>query len=240
MEMNEDAGVIPRAITKIFQDLDATKANNKYSSRTFDFEVRVQFLEIYGEEIRDLLAVGKGEKLTIRDAGLDEPEVLGAAHHKVESAAEALSTLSRGMMRRVTASTEMNASSSRSHAIMSLIIDQNTIENEQEPESKRSKFNFVDLAGAERQKRTKATGQRLKEGVDINKGLLVLGNVISALGDPKKKKSFVPYRDSKLTRLLKGSLGGNHKSLMIACVSPSDKNAAESLNCLRYEVRMHM
>ena len=226
MEMDEESsGVIPRAVTKIFQDLDAADQ---------DYEVRVQFLEIYGEDIRDLLAVGRAEKLTIRDAGVAEPEVLGAAQHKVESAEEALSTLSRGMMQRVTASTEMNASSSRSHAIMTLIIEQNAGDD---LENKRSKFAFVDLAGAERQKRTKATGQRMKEGVDINKGLLVLGNVISALGDPKKKNSFVPYRDSKLTRLLKGSLGGNHKSLMIACVSPSDRNLAESLNCLRYANR---
>jgi hypothetical protein len=89
-----------------------------------------------------------------------------------------------------------------------------------------------------RQKRTQSEGLRLKEGIDINKGLLVLGNVISALGDPKKQgKTFVPYRDSKLTRLLKGSLGGNHKALIIACVSSSSSNMEESLNCLRYANR---
>ena len=245
MEMDdESAGVIPRAVTKVFDDLNAMKAQDP----TLEYEVRVQFLEIYGEELRDLLAVGKKvEKLTIRDAGVEEPEVLGAAQHKVESAEEALSTLSRGMMKRVTASTAMNASSSRSHAMMSLLIHQtkngSSVDSEDgdaaqaEPESKKSKLSFLDLAGAERQKRTKATGKRLKEGVDINKGLLVLGNVISALGDSKKRQSFVPYRDSKLTRLLKGSLGGNHKSLMIACVSPADKNMAESINCLRYANR---
>eukprot|EP00957_Ditylum_brightwellii_P051570 3910865-Ditylum_brightwellii.AAC.1 len=109
-----------------------------------------------------------------------------------------------------------------------------------EVEEKCSKFHFVDLAGSERQKRSQAEGKRLKEGIDINKGLLVLGNVISALGDPKKQKrgkTFVPYRDSKLTRLLKGSLGGNHKTLMVACVSPSSSNLEESLNCLRYANR---
>lgn len=141
----------------------------------------------------------------------------------------------------------MNESSSRSHAILSVLVEQTTTLEEfsdeqpqhvQHVEVKRSKFNFVDLAGSERQKRTQAEGQRLKEGIDINKGLLVLGNVISALGDPKKAgKSFVPYRDSKLTRLLKGSLGGNHKTLMIACVSPSSDNLEESLNCLRYANR---
>jgi hypothetical protein len=187
--------------------------------------------------------------LTIRDVGLDdEPEVLGSTKHKVESAEEALLCLSRGMMRRVTGATAMNASSSRSHAILSVLVEQTTTLEEpscteqtqpmQHVQVKRSKFNFVDLAGSERQKRTQAEGQRLKEGIDINKGLLVLGNVISALGDPKKAgKFFVPYRDSKLTRLLKGSLGGNHKTLMIACVSPSSSNLEESLNCLRYANR---
>jgi hypothetical protein len=163
----------------------------------------------------------------------------------------------------VTASTAMNEGSSRSHAILSLVVEQSAImhvdqtkqtatkasgakEGEQSQianskehvQSKTSRFNFVDLAGSERQKRTQATGQRLKEGIDINKGLLVLGNVISALGDPSKRgNTFVPYRDSKLTRLLKGSLGGNHKTLMIACVSPSSSNMDETLNCLRYANR---
>ena len=152
----------------------------------------------------------------------------------------------------MTASTAMNEGSSRSHAILSLVVEQSAImdvdqmkqiatkaiDSKEHVQSKTSRFNFVDLAGSERQKRTQATGQRLKEGIDINKGLLVLGNVISALGDPKKRgNSFVPYRDSKLTRLLKGSLGGNHKTLMIACVSPSSSNMDETLNCLRYANR---
>lgn len=185
---------------------------------------------------------------------------------KVNNAADALLCLTRGMLRRVTGATAMNAESSRSHAIMTVIVEQTIYNrngtgtgndsiagastergnannnsnsgNNQDFESKRSKFHFVDLAGSERQKRSQAEGIRLKEGIDINKGLLVLGNVISALGDPKKKgKAFVPYRDSKLTRLLKGSLGGNHKTLMIACVSPSSLNMEESLNCLRYANR---
>jgi predicted nuclease with TOPRIM domain len=251
---------------------------------TYEYEVRVQFLEVYGEEIRDLLnpqqqatSTNGVSKLSIRDVGDEEPEVVGATQHRVDSAEEALLCLTRGMYRRVTGSTAMNESSSRSHAILSLVIEQSTVldstttsevdspdfsqtsdenglqsprpQQQQQPplpqpqqqqhvQLKRSRFNFVDLAGSERQKRTQATGQRLKEGIDINKGLLVLGNVISALGDPKKQgKTFVPYRDSKLTRLLKGSLGGNHKTLMIACVSPSSSNMEETLNCLRYANR---
>lgn len=105
-------------------------------------------------------------------------------------------------------------------------------------EVRKSKFHFVDLAGSERAKRTGASGMQLKEGIEINKGLLALGNVISALGDETKRgKVHVPYRDSKLTRLLRDSLGGNSKTLMICCVSPAAVNYNESLNALRYANR---
>ena len=269
MLQEDHQGVLPRAIRNIFQRLEkqqeeasraaaeaaksTVQSGSTESCRTYEYDVRVQFLEIYGEEIRDLLnpraqsgASSKDMKLSIRDIGNEEPEVVGATMHKVESAEEALLCLTSGMVRRVTASTAMNEGSSRSHAILSLVVEQSTIMNvdpmkqtnpKEHVQSKTSRFNFVDLAGSERQKRTQATGQRLKEGININQGLLVLGNVISALGDPKKRGSFVPYRDSKLTRLLKGSLGGNHKTLMIACVSPSSSNMEETLNCLRYANR---
>ena len=174
----------------------------------------------------------------IRDSG-DDAEAMGATEQVVTTAQEAMVCLTRGMLHRVTGATAMNAESSRSHAIMSVIIEQTSRTNDGDGEAvvnRKSKFNFIDLAGAERQKRTNAKGQRLKEGININKGLLVLGNVISALASGDKK-SFVPFRDSKLTRLLRGSLGGNHKTLMIACASPAPKNAEESLNCLRYANR---
>jgi len=289
------SGMIPRAVNRLFQELQQKLQQSRSSSveeeedeedgencndeedgsgdreenTPYEFQVRVQFLELYGEEIRDLLATPTSstslDVLRIRDIGNDEPEVVGALSQTVESAEEALRCLTKGMLRRVTAATAMNQSSSRSHAIFSIMIDQmwstsaegmtgdttnkevgknvlskDTLAGATSGQQVRqsSKFNFVDLAGSERQKRTQATGRRLKEGIDINKGLLVLGNVISALGDPKKRgKAFVPYRDSKLTRLLKGSLGGNHKTLMIACVSPSSSNMEESLNCLRYANR---
>ena len=270
MMQESHQGVLPRAIRNIFQQLKILEENSNDGS-SYEYEVRVQFLELYGEEIRDLLnprpqtgTSSSHQKLTIRDFGNEEPEVVGATMHKVDSPEEALMCLTSGMYRRVTASTAMNEASSRSHAILSIVVEQSIIlnvdSNKQSPASKRlnsaeeeeisqvqgsdqhvqskvSRFNFVDLAGSERQKRTQATGQRLKEGIDINKGLFVLGNVISALGDIKKQGSFVPYRDSKLTRLLKGSLGGNHKTLMIACVSPSSSNMEETLNCLRYANR---
>lgn len=263
-EEESSIGVIPRALRDLFAQLEGKRTESHsakdeavnpgtpeqdQSSKAspFEFEVRIQFLELYGEEIRDLLAAGKQQKLAIRDSGHDA-EVIGATETKVSSAQDALLCLTRGMLRRVTGATAMNAESSRSHAIMSVILEQKITKTACDSagtsdspkaavEKKRSKFNFVDLAGSERQKRTGAKGKRLKEGIDINKGLLVLGNVISALGDPKKGTKFVPFRDSKLTRLLKGSLGGNHKTLMIACVSPSAKNMEESLNCLRYANR---
>lgn len=266
-------GVIPRAIKDLFHSLEQLKqqhqqhnSNNTSTMKEhYTFEIRLQFLELYGETIYDLLSSSKKHRLVIRDGTHTlEPEVIGASEVTVTSPEEALFYMSRGMIRRITGATAMNSESSRSHAIFTVIVeqhtsvlwDQNSDDNKDDnPESdnnrstvkgathsseveiKRSKFHFVDLAGSERQKKSLATGLRLKEGIEINKGLLVLGNVISALGDPARRGQHVPYRDSKLTRLLKGSLGGNHKTLMIACVSPAERNIEESINSLRYANR---
>ena len=253
----ESAGVIPRALRELFQTLQQRTLNPgpapPGTRTTFRYEIRLQFLELYGEEVRDLLSTSPTTAggLKIRDNGGatgSEPDVVGASEITVKNADEALLCLARGMLRRVTGATAMNAESSRSHAIMTAVIeqtsstylddDENDDDDDGETSYTRSKFHFVDLAGSERARRTMATGQRLTEGININKGLLVLGNVISALGDPKKVgKTHVPYRDSKLTRLLRGSLGGNHRTLMVACVSPSSSNMAESINTLRYSNR---
>jgi Kinesin motor domain len=276
------AGIIPRALADMFQRLEAKQRQQQQQQQeqtppaaVYDdgdparqqqqpqdddddsdlpsYVVKLQFLELYGEEIRDLLvnhslASGGGSssnggagggngsgggsggrhKLAIREVN-GEPEVVGATQQVVQTPQEALLALTHGMVRRVTGATAMNSSSSRSHAILTVFVEQQSSTQLQV-----SKFQFVDLAGSERQKRTGAQGKRLKEGIDINKGLLVLGNVISALAS---NSPFVPYRDSKLTRMLQGSLGGNHKTLMIACVSPSPANFDESLNCLRYANR---
>ncbi len=249
-EDQSEAGVIPRALRALFRHLAKKKAESTKQEK-FDYNVKVEFLELYGEDVRDLLQPdpSNGPKLSIRDGHKGkEPEVIGIKSVEVQSAEDALLCLTRGTLRRVTRATSMNAESSRSHAIMSVIIEQKTTRKVANPaggkdidetSSRNSKFHFVDLAGSERIKRTNATGQGVKEGININKGLLILGNVISALAaqSEKKKESFVPYRDSKLTRLLKGSLGGNHKTLMIACVSPSGSNTDESLNTLRYANR---
>lgn len=145
----------------------------------------------------------------------------------------------------------MNNESSRSHAIFTISIEQHIIEDlykantdgpsaipVQTPseEFMVAKFHFVDLAGSERAKRTGATGATLKEGISINKGLLALGNVISALTE-EGKKGHVPYRDSKLTRILQDSLGGNSRTSMIACISPAEINFEETLNSLKYASR---
>ena len=257
---SDQVGVIPRAVQKLFDGLEskrleqedkkAHRCNVKYSYR-----VRVQFLELYMEDLRDLLQDqdNKGSssgKVTLRMIGTQEPEVIGATQAPVKTAEEALELLRRGLERRATGSTSMNATSSRSHAIFSVQVEQTTCMTgvvSMGTHVKKSQFHFCDLAGSERHKRVHVEGsseeqQRVLQGevCQINMGLLALGNVISALGDPKRSKSskgFVPYRDSKLTLLLKGSLGGNHHTLMIACVSPAVENKEESLNCLRYANR---
>jgi len=249
-EDTSQAGVIPRALRALFRALREMREKRVDSAHhRYDYAVTVQFLELYGEDVRDLLQPNPSDapKLSIRDgrAGV-EPEVVGIKSVDVGTAEEALLCLTRGTLRRVTRATQMNAESSRSHAIMSVIIQQTLTtlgedgKTAKEITTKGSKLHFVDLAGSERIKKTAAVGQGLKEGININKGLLVLGNVISALAaqaDPSKTAGFVPYRDSKLTRLLKGSLGGNHKTLMVACVSPSGSNTEETLNTLRYANR---
>lgn len=251
----EEYGIIPRVIQTIFELIQQKESEDANST----FRVRVQFLEIYGEELRDLLDPNNATKVTIREAALGGVYISGAREETVTSLQETMNILEKGTLSRTTGATKMNQFSSRSHAIFTMNLehtihcgtpDSNTNNSNEngvveivefargEPEVRKCKFHFVDLAGSERAKRTQAEGQRLKEGIDINKGLLVLGNVISALGDVQKRgKVHVPYRDSKLTRMLQDSLGGNSKTLMLCCVSPADSNYYESLNAIRYANR---
>merc|ERR1719394_1742513 len=174
----------------------------------------------------DIREDGKGIKIP----GLTEQEV-----GSVEATMALLEKSSEG---RVTAATAMNKVSSRSHAIFTLTMESKPGPSAVNQNITISKFHLVDLAGSERQKKTKADGERLKEGININMGLLALGNVISALGDEKRgPDSHIPYRDSKLTRLLQDSLGGNSHTLMVACVSPADSNLEETISTLRYADR---
>ncbi|CAO2040713.1 unnamed protein product [Urochloa humidicola] len=248
-------GIIPQVMETIFRKVDASKDGA-------EFLIRVSFIEIFKEEVFDLLdsnnaavrvdsvAAAKPSAparvpIQIRETATGGITLAGVTEAEVKSKEEMASYLMRGSSSRATASTNMNRQSSRSHAIFTICIEQKRTSGTSEKSANSdydilsSKFHLVDLAGSERAKRTGADGHRLKEGIHINKGLLALGNVISALGDEKKRKegAFVPYRDSKLTRLLQDSLGGNSKTVMIACISPADINAEETINTLKYANR---
>lgn len=236
----EEQGIIPRVIQDMFCTI--RQGQDPGTSPSTEYMVKVQFLEIYGEEIKDLLdPLNTG--VAIRENQNGEINVVGAKEEVVESEEAMMLILERGSVYRTTGSTLMNAQSSRSHAIFTILLENRILrpesngQGDEQWETRRSKFHFVDLAGSERAKRTGAQGKRLREGIDINKGLLVLGNVISALGDVKKRGSHVPYRDSRLTRMLQDSLGGNSRTVMICCVSPAISNMAETINALRYANR---
>ncbi|XP_038896818.1 kinesin-like protein KIN-4C [Benincasa hispida] len=246
-------GVIPKVMEKIFKKVEAMKDST-------EFLIRVSFIEIFKEEVFDLLDAstclntkGEGTKpfapprvpIQIRETVNGGITLVGVTEAEVRTTEEMTSHLSRGSLARATGSTNMNSQSSRSHAIFTITMEQKKklgrgmSHDDTCDDILCAKLHLVDLAGSERAKRTGADGMRFKEGVHINKGLLALGNVISALGDEKKRKEgcHVPYRDSKLTRLLQDSLGGNSRTVMIACVSPADSNAEETLNTLKYANR---
>ncbi|XP_063596189.1 kinesin-like protein KIF21A isoform X1 [Penaeus indicus] len=245
-------GIIPRAVAHLFQGIDERRAAAAEAQTTPpEFKVTAHFMELYNEEIIDLFepnyrpGSGKGGIRIHEDAG-GGIYVTGITTRTVTSLDETMQCLRAGALSRTTGSTNMNTQSSRSHAIFTLLVRQQRLapiqdaENTEEVpefETLTAKFHFVDLAGSERLKRTGATGERAREGISINCGLLALGNVISALGDVSKRATHVPYRDSKLTRLLQDSLGGNSRTLMIACVSPSDTDFMETLNTLKYANR---
>ncbi|XP_042144354.1 kinesin-like protein KIF21B [Ixodes scapularis] len=254
-----ERGIIPRAVDQLFAGIARRQAEAREKGAPVpDFKVHVQFMELYNEEIFDLLNSGKDDqgsksRIKIHEDVKGEIYSIGVTTKTVQNAEQVIKCLESGALSRTTASTAMNVQSSRSHAIFTLHIKQQRVvtlpllegaEEEEDSgealsefETLMAKFHFVDLAGSERLKRTGATGVRAKEGISINCGLLDLGNVISALGDASGKISHVPYRDSKLTRLLQDSLGGNSRTLMIACVSPCDRDFMETLNTLRYANR---
>ncbi|XP_018561737.1 osmotic avoidance abnormal protein 3 isoform X2 [Anoplophora glabripennis] len=223
-------GVISRAFEHIFEAISVT-TGVKYLAL-------VSYLEIYNEQIRDLLLPSEkltnGPTLNLKESPSEGVTVPGLTSHPVHNASECESFLNIGSKNRMIGATLMNQNSSRSHSIFTISIEQ--ISNLNNNESiRKGKLNLVDLAGSERQAKTGATGDRLKEATKINLSLSALGNVISALVDGKAKH--IPYRDSKLTRLLQDSLGGNTRTLMIACVSPSSRDYMETLSTLRYANR---
>ncbi|XP_073950658.1 kinesin-like protein 3A isoform X2 [Choristoneura fumiferana] len=222
-------GVIPQAVADIFDFIETHE--DKYI-----FKVNVSFMELYQEQCYDLLS-GKerGHSIIEIREDINKGVILpGITELAVTSTMETMMVLEQGSSGRVTGSTAMNQASSRSHAVFTIIISKESRSDKNIATT--SKFHLVDLAGSERIKKTKASGERLKEGVKINQGLLALGNVISALGDGTNR-SYISYRDSKLTRLLQDSLGGNSLTLMVACVSPADYNLDETVSTLRYADR---
>ncbi|XP_028910895.1 kinesin-like protein KIF21A isoform X8 [Ornithorhynchus anatinus] len=259
----EEQGIISRAVKHLFKCIeDKKQAAIKNGLPPPDFKVNSQFLELYNEEVldlfdttRDIDAKNKKSNIRIHEDSTGGIYTIGVTTRTVNTESEMMQCLKLGALSRTTASTQMNVQSSRSHAIFTIHLCQtrvcpqldsenvtdNKIISESPPmnefETLTAKFHFVDLAGSERLKRTGATGERAKEGISINCGLLALGNVISALGDKSKRATHVPYRDSKLTRLLQDSLGGNSQTIMIACVSPSDRDFMETLNTLKYANR---
>uniref|UniRef100_A0A671Q6T8 Kinesin-like protein kif7 n=1 Tax=Sinocyclocheilus anshuiensis TaxID=1608454 RepID=A0A671Q6T8_9TELE len=230
---DDEQGIIPRAVAEIFKLLD--------ENDLIDFSVRVSYMEVYKEVFRDLLEVETASKdINIREDEKGNVVLCGVKECEVEGLDEVLSLLESGKTARHTGATQMNPHSSRSHTIFTVLMGQRRGGSRAAAGTVQilsSKFHFVDLAGSERILKTGNTGERLKESIQINSGLLALGNVIGALGDPKRRGTHIPYRDSKITRILKDSLGGNAKTLMIACISPSSSDFDESLNTLNYAKR---
>uniref|UniRef100_H3G7K4 Kinesin-like protein n=1 Tax=Phytophthora ramorum TaxID=164328 RepID=H3G7K4_PHYRM len=238
--LDGDEGLIPRFLHHLFAKLNETDGN---------FQLSVSFLEIYGEDIHDLLEQPdaqrvhrRSEPLQLRENKKNGVWVQGLTEVRVANRLEAMEQMRLGSLQRITASTQMNERSSRSHAVYTVKIVQRVSEKKSDTSDAVivSKLTFVDLAGSERLKKTLAEGERMKEGIQINVGLFALGNVINALGDEKRRAGphvHVPYRSSKLTRLLQDALGGNSRTLFIACVSPADSNANETLNTLQYANR---
>jgi len=250
-EITDDAGIIPRIVAETFQRIEQERIDGTATSHT----VKVSFLEIHKDDIHDLL--DKAPKTcTLREDTSGAVFVSGLKEFEVKSSRDLLEYLDFGSGNRATASTNMNEESSRSHAVFTITMEKTCATSASVTSSDdapmgsdggsspaldgstvMARLHLVDLAGSERNKRTMAEGERLKEGIKINTGLLALGNVISALSGEGGVGGHVPYRDSKLTRVLQDSLGGNSKTVMIACVSPADSNFEETLNTLKYANR---
>ncbi|KAM8927898.1 kinesin-like protein KIF17 [Pelodytes ibericus] len=220
-------GIIPKAFEHIFESIQCAE-NTK-------FLVRASYLEIYNEEVRDLLGEDTKQKLELKEHPERGIYVKALSMHTVHSVAECEKIMEIGWRNRSVGYTLMNKDSSRSHSIFTINIEICSTDENGKDHLRAGKLNLVDLAGSERQSKTGATGERLKEATKINLSLSALGNVISSLVDGKSKH--IPYRDSKLTRLLQDSLGGNTKTLMVACLSPADNNYDETLSTLRYANR---
>ncbi|XP_044136759.1 kinesin-like protein KIF3A isoform X2 [Bufo gargarizans] len=221
-------GIIPNSFAHIFGHIAKAEGDTR-------FLVRVSYLEIYNEEVRDLLGKDQTQRLEVKerpDVGVYIKDLSG---YVVNNADDMDRIMTLGHKNRSVGATNMNEHSSRSHAIFTITIECSEKGADGNIHVRMGKLHLVDLAGSERQGKTGATGQRLKEATKINLSLSTLGNVISALVDGKS--THVPYRNSKLTRLLQDSLGGNSKTMMCANIGPADYNYDETISTLRYANR---
>ncbi|MCJ1324865.1 kinesin-like protein Klp8 [Thelotrema lepadinum] len=234
MGYGAEYGVIPRICQSMFERIDEIQQD-----KNLKCTVEVSYLEIYNERVRDLLNPATKGNLKVREHPSTGPYVEDLAKLAVRSFKEIENLMDEGNKARTVAATNMNETSSRSHAVFTLTLTQRRHDVETSMDTEKvAKISLVDLAGSERATSTGATGARLKEGAEINRSLSTLGRVIAALADlssgKQKKTSMVPYRDSVLTWLLKDSLGGNSLTAMIAAISPADINFEETLSTLRY------
>uniref|UniRef100_A0A8B9KG40 plus-end-directed kinesin ATPase n=1 Tax=Astyanax mexicanus TaxID=7994 RepID=A0A8B9KG40_ASTMX len=239
----DQQGIIPLLCEDLF-----TKINDSNNDNSMSYSVEVSYMEIYCERVRDLLNPKNKGNLRVREHPLLGPYVEDLSKLAVTSYNDIQDLMDSGNKARTVAATNMNETSSRSHAVFNIIFTQRRHDSETDNTSEKvSKISLVDLAGSERADSTGAKGTRLKEGANINKSLTTLGKVISALAEvdsganknKKKKKveSFIPYRDSVLTWLLRENLGGNSRTAMVAALSPADINYDETLSTLRYADR---
>jgi hypothetical protein len=226
-EPEQYRGIIPRASEHVFKRIEGTPDKQ--------FLVRASFLELYNEEVRDLLSKNYKNKLELREKPDVGVYVKDLSAYIIQNTEELKEKVNFGRKNRHVGETKMNQDSSRSHSIFAITIETIDVSSNGESHVRVGKLNLVDLAGSERQAKTQATGDRFKEAININQSLSTLGNVISSLVDPKS--SHIPYRDSKLTRLLQDSLGGNTKTVMVANIGPADYNIDETLSTLRYASR---
>ncbi|XP_074537353.1 kinesin-like protein KIF3B [Halichoeres trimaculatus] len=223
----ERRGVIPNSFEHIFTHISRSQ-NQQYL-------VRASYLEIYQEEIRDLLSKDQSHRLELRERPDTGVYVKDLSSFVTKSVREIEHVMNVGNQNRSVGATNMNEHSSRSHAIFVITVECSELGVDGENHIRVGKLNLVDLAGSERQAKTGAQGERLKEATKINLSLSALGNVISALVDGRS--SHIPYRDSKLTRLLQDSLGGNARTVMVANIGPASYNVEETLTTLRYSNR---
>lgn len=235
MGTKEEVGIIPRMCNDLFQKLHILDEDEH-----FDYTVEVSYLEIYFERVRDLLNPQNKKPLKVREHNVFGPYVEDLTKLVVTTYKDIKDLIDLGNKSRTTAATRMNETSSRSHAVFTIILTQRKYDVDTARKGEKvSKISLVDLAGSERADSTGAEGIRLKEGATINKSLTTLGKVISALEINSKKKGgqFIPYRESVLTWLLRENLGGNSKTAMIAAISPADINYEETLSTLNYANR---